>query len=88
MDVKCVRILRPYSEAATEKRTIYIDEDARYSLIKEWDETILVKGRRDVKSIIIKPLKANDQNGFIARASQDLIDELYIEYGEEVLLIS
>ncbi len=88
MDVKCVRVLRPYSEAATEKRTIYIDEDAQYALIKEWNETVLVRGRRDVKEITIKPLKPNDQNGFIARASQDLIDALYIEYGEEVLLIS
>ena len=87
MDVKCVRVLRPYEDTATEKQTIYIDEDARYSLIRQWNDQVMVRGRRDVKGITIKPLKESDQNGFIARAGQDLLDALFIEYGEEVLLV-
>jgi hypothetical protein len=87
MDVKCVRVLRTYEDAQDTKKVIYVDEAARYSLIKQWGETVIVRGRRDVKDVVIKPLQALDKDGFIDRASQALIDELYIEYGEEVLLI-
>ncbi|MEA5108377.1 MAG: hypothetical protein VB010_13620 [Sphaerochaeta associata] len=87
MDVKCVRVLRSYEDAKDTKKVIYIDEAARYALIKQWGDSVMVRGRRDVKNVQIKPLKELDQDGFIARASETLIDELYIEYGEEVLLI-
>lgn len=86
MDVKCVRVLRPY-ENVQEDNTIYIDEDARYALMRQWGDTVQVKGRRDLHDVTIAPLKEMDQEGFIARANQKLIDDLYIEYGEEVLLI-
>ncbi len=87
MDVKCVRVLRPYEDAQDEKNVIYVDEAARYALIKKWGDTVMVRGRRDVKNVQIKALKGLDQDGFIARAGEALIDELFIEYGEEVLLI-
>jgi hypothetical protein len=88
MDVKCVRVLRPYEGTDASERVIYIDEDAKYSLIREWGSKIMVRGRFDAKEVEIRPLKAFDQQGFIARASQSIIDEAYIEYGEEVQLIS
>lgn len=86
MDVKCVRILRAYEDSKDKEKTIYVDESARYALIKKWGDTVMVRGRRDVKAVMIKPLKDIDQDGYIARANQALIDELFIEYGEEVLL--
>ena len=86
MDAKCVRVLRPYEEADNQKRVIYIDEDARYSLMRKWGETINIKGRRDVKNVEIQPLKEMDQEGFIARMGKALLDEVYVEYGEEVML--
>ncbi|MDL2260377.1 hypothetical protein LJB99_05850 [Deltaproteobacteria bacterium OttesenSCG-928-K17] len=85
MDVKCVRVLRAYDEAKNEDGAIYVDEDARYALNKQWGEVIEVQGRRKAK-LAIKPLAAMDQEGFIARASQKVIDDLFIEYGEEVFL--
>lgn len=86
MDVKCVRVLRPYEDQPSqEDMTIYIDEDARYALGRDWGTTALALGRREVK-VTIAPLKALDQEGYIARASQALIDALYIEYGEEIIL--
>lgn len=87
MDVKCVRVLRVYEDANDTQKVIYVDEAARYALIKKWGESVMVRGRRDVKGVVIKALKELDQDGFIARANQALIDELFIEYGEEVLLI-
>ncbi|WP_394922981.1 hypothetical protein [uncultured Robinsoniella sp.] len=87
MDVKCVRVLRPYEKSDDKKKVIYIDEDAKYSLMKEWGDKVFIKGRNDVRDVEIQPLKELDQNGFIARAGQQLIDELYIEYGEEVMII-
>ena len=87
MDVKCVRVLRPYEKADDKKKVIYIDEDAKYSLMKEWGDKVFIKVRNDVRDVEIQPLKELDQNGFIARAGQQLIDELYIEYGEEVMII-
>ncbi len=86
MDVKCVRVLRPYEDKQNEDDTIFIDEEARYSLMKEWGEKVNIKGRRDIEGITIRPLAAIDQQGFIARANQALIDRLYVEFGEEVLL--
>jgi len=86
MDVKCVRVLRPYEEQPRgEEMTIYIDEDARYALNREWGSAAMALGRREVK-VTIAPLKAMDQEGYIARAGQALIDALYIEYGEEIIL--
>ncbi|ADY14372.1 hypothetical protein [Sphaerochaeta globosa] len=87
MDVKCVRILRAYEDSNDTEKAIYVDEAARYALIKKWGDSVMVRGRRDVKGVVIKALKELDQDGFIARANQALIDELFIEYGEEVLLI-
>lgn len=87
MDVKCVRVLRPYDKTDDTKNVLYVDEEARYSLMKQWGEKVMVKGRRDVKDVEIQPLKPMDQNGYIARAGQKLIDEMYIEYGEEIMII-
>jgi len=87
MDTRCIRVLRPYDDNGPEDgHTLYIDEDARYALMKQWGETITAKGRFDVNDIVIKPLRPMDQEGFIGRASQTLIDALYVEYGEEILL--
>ncbi|MGM0432506.1 MAG: hypothetical protein ACQEQU_07330 [Spirochaetota bacterium] len=88
MDVRCIRILRPYEGKEAETDTIYIDEDARYALMCSWGDSVRVKGRYDVDGVQIQPLGAIDQEGFIGRASQQLIDKLYIEYGEEVILES
>lgn len=87
MDVRCVRVLRSYEEADAHERAIYVDEAARYALIKQFGDRISVRGRRDAKDVVIKPLREIDQEGFIARANQNMIDELYIEYGEEVFLL-
>ncbi|PNV59905.1 hypothetical protein C0033_21750 [Clostridium sp. chh4-2] len=86
MDAKCVRVLRPYDDSDNHKRVVYIDEDARYSLMKQWGDTVFIRGRRDIKDVEIQPLKAMDQEGFIARMGKDLLDEVYVEYGEEVML--
>jgi len=85
MDVKCVRVLRPYEGETAAEKTIYIDEDARYALNRKWGEKAIAQGRREVE-VTLAPLKAIDQNGYIARAGQALIDALYIEYGEEIIL--
>ena len=86
MDVKCVRVLRPYDEAPQcGPLTIHIDEDARYALNRDWGATIQALGRREV-TLVIAPLQAMDQQGYIARASQTVIDALFIEYGEEIIL--
>ena len=86
MDVKCVRILRPYDDQPQSgEMVIYIDEDARYALNREWGATVQALGRREV-AVTIASLKAMDQQGYIARAGQKLIDALFIEYGEEIIL--
>lgn len=88
MDVRCIRILRPYEKGPKDDNTLYIDEEARYALMKQWGETIKAKGRFDVPDVKVAPLEEMDQGGFIGRATQALIDRLYIEYGEEILLES
>ena len=85
MDVKCVRVLRPYEDEKADDKTIYIDEDARYALNRQWGESAVAQGRREV-TVTLAPLKAMDQEGYIARAGRALIDALYIEYGEEIIL--
>ena len=86
MDVKCVRVLRPYDDAPQSgAMTIYIDEDARYALNRDWGASVQALGRREV-TLTIAPLQAMDQQGYIARASQAVIDALFIEYGEEIIL--
>lgn len=85
MDVKCVRVLRPYEDEKADDMTIYIDEDARYALNKKWGESVEALGRNQV-IVTLAPLKTMDQQGYIARAGQALIDALYIEYGEEIIL--
>ena len=90
MDVKCVRVLRPYDNlpenaSRHDEMVIYIDEDARYALNKKWGDRVEAKGRRTIQATI-QPLAPMDQEGFIARADQAVIDALFIEYGEEILL--
>lgn len=85
MDVKCVRVLRPYEDQPGDDKTIYIDEEARYALNRKWGESAVAQGRREV-TVTLAPLKAMDQQGYIARAGQALLDALYIEYGEEIIL--
>lgn len=86
MDVKCVRVLRPYDNKPSKGPGIlYIDEAARYALNKNWGDTVEVQGRRKMTAVI-QPLGDMDQDGFIARAGQEVIDALFIEYGEEVLM--
>ena len=86
MDVKCVRVLRPYEdETPAEPLTLYIDEDARYALNLDWGAQAVALGRREIK-VTIAPLRALDQEGYIARGGQALIDALFIEYGEEIIL--
>lgn len=87
MDTKCVRLLRPYPSADPAARAIHIDEDARYALMVQWGDPVTVKGRLDVKGVAVQPLEEMDQNGFVARVGQALLDELYVEYGEEVMLV-
>lgn len=84
--MKCVRVLRPYEgHVDNGEMEIYIDEEARYALNKKWGETVEAKGRRTIMAAI-RPLAPMDQEGFVARASRSVIDALYIEYGEEILL--
>lgn len=86
MDVKCVRVLRPYEDQPQDgDMTLYIDEDARYALNREWGSVVQALGRRET-AVTIAPLKAMDQEGYIARGGQALIDALFIEYGEEIIL--
>ena len=85
MDLKCVRVLRPYENEKASEPTIYIDEATRYSLNKQWGQKVEASGRRKIEAII-KPLKALDADGYIASADQKVIDALYIEYGEEIML--
>lgn len=85
MDIKCIRVLRPYNDEKEEDRTIYIEDRAREDLTANWGDEIQILGRKKVIARI-QPLKDMDKDGLIGRAGQDLIDELYIEYGEEVLL--
>lgn len=86
MDVKCVRVLRPYDDYESEDDLcLYVDEDARWALNRNWGERVEALGRRRAE-VRLKPLRAFDQQGFIARGDQKLIDALYIEYGEEILL--
>ncbi len=85
MDVKCVRVLRPYEEAADDGRTIYVDEAARYALNRPWGAQAVALGRREA-TVTLAPLEPMDQDGYIARAGQALIDALLIEYGEEIIL--
>lgn len=90
MDVKCVRVLRPYDNppagaARPGEMVIYVDEDARYALNRKWGDKVEAKGRRVIEAAI-QPLAPMDQEGFIARADQAVIDALFIEYGEEILL--
>lgn len=86
MDVKCVRVLRPYEDGGpAADKTLYIDEEARYALNRAWGNEAVALGRREV-TVTIAPLKTMDQGGYIARAGQALIDALYIEYGEELIL--
>ncbi len=86
MDVKCVRVLRPYEdESPAEGLTLYVDEGARYALNRDWGATARAQGRREV-TVTLAPLRGLDQDGYIARAGQPVIDALYIEYGEEIIL--
>lgn len=85
MDVKCVRVLRPYEDSAQTENVLFIDDDARESVNLPWGSEVSAEGRR-VARVVIQPLRPMDQQGFIARASQKVIDALYIEYGEEILL--
>lgn len=86
MDVKCVRVLRPYEDLeSTPELTMYIDESARYALNRAWGSTAVALGRREAE-VTIRPLKGLDQEGYIARADQAVMDALYIDYGEEVIL--
>ena len=85
MDAKCIRVLRPYEKTNNDNSVIYIDEEAKISLSANWGDEVEILGRRKAKAKI-QPIKDLDRDGFIGRAGQDLIDELYIEYGEEVLL--
>jgi len=87
MDNKCVRVLRPYCEDDNDKMIIYIEDKARAELSCHWGDKVEVLGRRKAVAQI-QPLKGFDKDGFIARAGKRLIDELYIEYGEEVLISS
>jgi len=85
MDNKCVRILRPYCEDDNHKMLIYVEDKVRVELSCNWGDKVEVLGRKKAVAQI-QPLKDLDKDGFIARAGKRLIDELYIEYGEEVLI--
>jgi len=86
MDVKCVRVLRPYEDLEpTRELTLYIDEPARYALNRFWGDTAVALGRREA-TVTIRPLRDLDQEGYIARADQAVLNALYIEYGEEIIL--
>lgn len=86
MDARNVRVIRNYEDMQTDENAVYIDDTARFYLGNlAWDTKIIIKGRRDVEGII-KPLKAHDGDGQIARMSEQLRDKAMIEWGEEVLL--
>lgn len=85
MDNKCIRVLRPYTIEDNDQMVIYIEDQARKELSSNWGDRVEILGRKKVIAEI-QPLKDLDKDGLIGRAGQRLIDELYIEYGEEVLL--
>lgn len=85
MDNKCIRMLRPYNEEDNPKMVLYIEDRAREELSANWGDKVEILGRK--KAIAeIQPLEDLDKDGLIGRGGQRLMDELYIEYGEEVLL--
>jgi hypothetical protein len=84
MDCRCIRILRHYKDAEDEN-VIFIDEPARETMQVEWGDTVRVLGRRETTAVI-QPLREIDRDGFVGRVSRKILDEAFIEYGEEVLL--
>lgn len=84
MDCRCIRILRHYEDAEDEN-VIFIDEPARETMQVEWGDTVRVLGRKETTAVI-QPLREIDRDGFIGRVSRKILDEAFIEYGEEVLL--
>lgn len=85
MDPRNVRVMKAYEDTNASDMTIYIDESARETLATEWGEQILVKGRRDVPAKI-KPLNDIDSDAYVARVSPKLLEDLMVEYGENLLL--
>jgi len=84
MDIKNVRILKAPSETA--EGTIMVDNATRKSLIADWGDRISLLGRRKGEAVI-QPLDELDSGVQVARISEDLMKTLFIEYGEEVLLL-
>ncbi len=85
MDTKHVRVLRLNKETEDGK-VIYVDNSCIYSLRVEVGDKITVVGKRTVKDVEVRLLPDCDQDGYIARIGKNLLEELYLEYGEEVLL--
>lgn len=85
MDVKNVRVLKPYEDSNDSEPTIYIDEEARFALAVQWGEKVEVVGRRKCEAIV-KALKEIDCGVQIARVNAALLQAAKVELGEEVLL--
>ncbi len=85
MDTKHVRLLRLIDEME-DGNIIYVDESCLYSLRITEGEKAVVVGKRTVKDVEVRLLPKFDQDGYIARVGKNLLDKLYLEYGEEVLI--
>ncbi len=87
MDTKHVRVLR-LVDNMEDGKVIYVDSSCLYALRVNENAKVTVMGKRTVKDVIVKLLPKYDEDGYIARVGQALLDELYLEYGEEVLIHS
>lgn len=85
MDSRNVRVMKAYECADQKSLHIFIDEEAKKTLMTDWEGEILIKGRQDVKAII-KPLESFDQNAYVARITPALKEQLMVDYGENLLL--
>ncbi len=87
MDVKNMRLMDVYSDADDALDVLYIDDEARKAVDRDWGEEVEVIGRRNV-SAVIRQLQDFDLGACVARAGSGLREKLMIEVGEEVLINS
>lgn len=86
MDTRCVRVM-PMYEDVDETNLVLVDEAAFRSMGLQPDADIKVRvlGRNEAEAKV-GLLRDIDKNCFVARATQDVIDAAYVEYGEEVFV--
>ena len=85
MDARNVKILPPYPDEAFPNDTIYIDEAARYALHASWGDRVKLVGRREFEAKIAE-LRGYDQGAQICRMNDKLMDAIFSEIGDQLLL--